>query len=180
MLTAMTRSFISSASWRFDNLANFLREVNNNLFADTEADRFVSLGCCLLDKRNGILEFGRAGHTDLITFVNNHIRRFNPDGSALGLMPGELAEYDTICLKCSPHSSYLLYSDGINEALNKEGEEFGIIRLIKEYDASRKAGHSPQETLEHILHQVESFAPEQIDDQTLILVTFEGGNEVIS
>ena len=175
MLTAMTRSFISSASWRFDNLASFLREVNNNLFADTEADRFVSLGCCLLDKRNGLLEFGRAGHTELITFVNNHIRRFNPDGSALGLMPGELAEYDTICLKCSPNSSYLLYSDGINEALNKNGEEFGTARLVKEFDASRKAGHSSEETLEHILHKVESFAAEQIDDQTLILVTFEGG-----
>lgn len=174
MLTAMTRSFISSASWRFDNLANFLREINNNLFADTDADKFVSLACCLLDKRNGLLEFGRAGHTDLITFVNNHIRRFNPDGSALGLMPGELAEYDTICLKCSPGSTYMLYSDGINEALNKAGEEFGTTRLVKEFDASSKAGHKPEETLEHILSKVEEFAPEQIDDQTIILVSFAG------
>ena len=174
MLTAMTRSFISSASWRFDNLANFLREINNNLFADTDADKFVSLACCLLDKRNGLLEFGRAGHTDLITFVNNHIRRFNPDGSALGLMPGELAEYDTICLKCSPGSTYMLYSDGINEALNKAGEEFGTTRLVKEFDASSKAGHKPEETLEHILSKVDEFAPEQIDDQTIILVSFAG------
>lgn len=178
MLTAMTRSFISSAAWRFDDLTGFLREINNNLYADTDADRFVSLACCLIDRSTGILEFARAGHTELISFINGHIRRFYPDGAALGLLPGELAEFDTICMKCPVNASYLLYSDGINEALNEAGEEFGIRRLASEFESSRREGDSATATIARITDKVEEFALEQNDDQTLIIITCDDpGNE---
>ncbi len=74
MLTAMTRSFARSLADNFTTLSDFLKQVNNKLHRDTDADRFITLGCCLLDRSNSLIEFGRAGHTDLVTYVHDHIR----------------------------------------------------------------------------------------------------------
>ena len=80
----MTRSFIRAAVDHFTTLEDMLREVNRNLYRDTDDERFVTLGCCLLDKKHGLIEYARAGHTELIYFIRNHIRRLYPDGTGVG------------------------------------------------------------------------------------------------
>ncbi|MDD5698080.1 MAG: SpoIIE family protein phosphatase [Victivallaceae bacterium] len=170
MLTAMTRSFIRSSVAHFENLENFLREINKNLFRDTDEERFVTLACCLLDRRNSLLEYARAGHTELLTYTHHHIRRIYPNGSALGILPDELAVFDSICLQFSEDMSMLLFSDGITEALNSENEEYGLERLQHEFKLSRDKNDSPGKTLERIIKSNSEFAAEQIDDQTMILI----------
>ena len=170
MLTAMTRSFIRSSVAHFENLESFLREINQNLFRDTDEERFVTLACCLLDRRNSLLEYVRAGHTELLAYTHKHIRKIYPNGSALGILPDELASFDSICLEFSEDMSMLLFSDGITEALNADDEEYGLERLQEEFSASRNAGDSSEETLEKIINSATEFAVEQIDDQTMILI----------
>ena len=58
-------------------------ELNDKIYSDTDDGRFITVNCCLLDKRNSLLEFGRAGHTELITFVHNHLRVIYPDRNIL-------------------------------------------------------------------------------------------------
>ena len=170
MLTAMTRSFIRSSMSNFENLESFLREINQNLFRDTDEERFVTLACCLLDRRNSLIEYARAGHTELLAYTHKHIRKIYPDGSALGILPDELASFDSICLQFSEDMSMLLFSDGITEALNADNEEYGLKRLQEEFRISRDAGDSSEETLEKIINSASEFAVEQIDDQTMILI----------
>jgi len=170
MLTAMTRSFIRSSMSHFENLESFLREINQNLFRDTDEERFVTLACCLLDRRNSLIEYARAGHTELLAYTHKHIRKIYPNGSALGILPDELASFDSICLQFSDDMSMLLFSDGITEALNADNEEYGLARLQENFRASRNAGDSSEETLEKIINSATEFAVEQIDDQTMILI----------
>ena len=170
MLTAMTRSFIRSSMSHFENLESFLREINQNLFRDTDEERFVTLACFLLDRRNSLIEYARAGHTELLAYTHKHIRKIYPNGSALGILPDELASFDSICLQFSEDMSMLLFSDGITEALNADNEEYGLERLQEEFRASRNAGDSSEETLEKIINSATEFAVEQIDDQTMILI----------
>jgi len=170
MLTAMTRSFIRSSVRHFENIESFLREINQNLFRDTDEERFVTLACCLLDRRNSLLEYARAGHTELLAYTHEHIRKIYPTGSALGILPDQLASFDSICLQFNEDMSMLLFSDGITEALNADNEEYGLERLQEEFRASRSAGDSSEETLEKIINSATEFAVEQIDDQTMILI----------
>jgi phosphoserine phosphatase RsbU/P len=170
MLTAMTRSFIRSSMSHFENLESFLREINQNLFRDTDEERFVTLACCLMDRRNSLIEYARAGHTELLAYTHKHIRKIYPNGSALGILPDELASFDSLCLQFSEDMSMLLFSDGITEALNADNEEYGLERLQEEFRASRNAGDSSEETLEKIINSATEFAVEQIDDQTMILI----------
>ena len=170
MLTAMTRSFIRSSVEHFENIESFLREVNRNLFRDTDEERFVTLACCLLDRRNSLLEYARAGHTELLTYTHKHIRKIYPGGSALGILPDELATFDSICLQFTKGMSMLLFSDGLTEALNANNEEYGLERLQNEFKNSQDAKEPPAKTLERIINSASEFAVEQIDDQTMILI----------
>ena len=170
MLTAMARSFARSLADNFTTLTDFLRAMNKKLHRDTEADRFITLGCCLLDKRNSLLEFGRAGHTDMLSFVHNHIRTFSPDGSALGILPEEFAEFENICIALEPGTTVLIFSDGITEAMNSAGEEFGMERLIRTFRTACEGGMSIRAVLESITREVAAFESEQNDDQTLVVI----------
>ncbi len=174
MLTAMTRSFARSLADNFTTLSNFLRDVNAKLHRDTDADRFITLGCCLLDRRNSLIEFGRAGHTDLISYVHEHIRQISPDGTALGILPEDIASYDTICLAFEPGTTLMMFSDGLSEALNKDAEEFGVERLVAAFRHSCEIGGTPQAMMDRILKSVADFEAEQNDDQTIVLIRHTG------
>ncbi len=173
MLMAMTRSFIRSIAPRFSSVEDLLEELNTNLFRDTDEERFVTLACCLVDKKNDLIEYARAGHTELLTFVRGHIRKIYPDGSALGILPSELAKFDSICFECGQDMTLLLFTDGITEAINSEGEEFGLERLQEGFKASLLNGDSLEQTINKILTEVDDFAADpsnHIDDQTMVII----------
>ncbi|UDQ97535.1 SpoIIE family protein phosphatase [Lentisphaerota bacterium WC36G] len=172
MIVAMTRSFIRSAVRDFTTLEELLIELNDNLFRDTDAERFITLACCLLDKKNNTIEYCRGGHTDLFTFIRGHVRKISPHSSALGLLPSDFASFDTITLEFNPHMSLLLFSDGISEALNNNQEEYGVERLEKVYFDSRNNEDLPEQTVSKILASVDEFVKDepQSDDQTIVLI----------
>ena len=170
LLASMTRSFIRAAAEHFTSLEALLREVNRNLYRDTDDERFVTLGCCLLDKKHGLMEYARAGHTELIYFIRDHIRRLYPDGTGLGILPDEFATFDTICVQMPPGMSLLLYSDGITEALDYRGEEFGVDRLADEFEMRCCAKMSVEEVLDGLMDVVNDFEPDQHDDRTAIMI----------
>lgn len=172
MMAAMTRSFARSAASNFTTLSAFLREINSNLFRDSDIDRFITLGCCLLDRRGGLIEFGRAGHTDMIMHVHGHLRQLSPDGTALGMLPDEDADFDTICLALDSGTSLMLYSDGLNEALNHEKIEFGTERLTNVFSVACHHHESASAIIDEVLGAVHDFEYEQNDDQTMILIRY--------
>ena len=172
MMAAMTRSFARSAASNFTTLTEFLREINSNLFRDSDIDRFITLGCCLLDRRGGLIEFGRAGHTDMIMHVHGHLRQLSPDGTALGMLPDEDADFDTICLTLDSGTSLMLYSDGLNEALNHEKVEFGTERLTNVFSVACRHHESASAIIDEVLGAVHDFEYEQNDDQTMILIRY--------
>ncbi|MGE4564872.1 MAG: SpoIIE family protein phosphatase [Victivallaceae bacterium] len=170
MLSAMTRSMIRALASNFVTLEDFLRELNSKMLRDTDADRFITLGCCLLDRKNSILEFGRAGHTELVTFVRDHIRTIMPQGSALGMMPDDLAEFDTFSTAFEPGMALLLFSDGLTEAIDADGKEFGLPRLEELFRQGCRSGESARGIINLILEEVGSYEAEQSDDQTIVLI----------
>ena len=170
MLTAMTRSFANALGDSFTTLSAFLRDLNRKLFNDTGGDRFITVGCCLLNKKESLLEFGRAGHTNLITHVHNHIRVISPDGNAIGIMPDEFVSFETLCISLDPGSTVLMYSDGLTEAINAFEEEFGEQRLIEAFTKSCQERKESAEIIDDIMNAVGQFEKEQSDDQTVVLI----------
>jgi len=174
LLSVMARSFARAMTDKFTTLPDFLQALNRKLRRDSGADRFVTLGCCLLDRRRSLLEFGRAGHTDLICFIHGHLRILSPDGTILGMLPGELAEFETICVSLEPGSKTLMYSDGLSEAVDDSGAEFGEERLAATFAEAGRDGASPAEIVERITGAVRAYEHEQSDDQTVVVIARNG------
>ena len=170
MLTAMTRSVARSLADNFTTLHDFLCKLSDKLNRDTDADRFITLGCCLLDKRRMLLEFARAGHTDLVTFVHKHIRIMSPRGAALGILPARLVKFDTICIAIERGTTVMMYSDGFTEAVDAEGNEFGQKQLVGTFESACSEKGTLEEVAETISRRVMDYEESQSDDQTLVLI----------
>ena len=170
MLSAMTRSFARSMVGTFTTLNNFMRDINEKLNRDTDADRFVTLGCCLLDRKHNLLEFGRAGHTDLVGFIHRHIRIISPDGAALGMLPAELVSFDTICISVDPESTLMMYSDGMTEATDRDKQEFGQERLSELFSKACQEHSETTEIIDQIMQRISEYEAEQSDDRTVVLI----------
>ena len=174
MIMAMTRAFIRAGIARFTTLRNMLKELNENLYRDTSAERYITLGCCLIDKEESTIEYARAGHTPLLMFLRQHIREINPDGAGLGLLPNDLSDFDTLCTGIGPGTTMLMFTDGLNEATSKKGEYYGISRLTEVYSQCCKDGKNPDEVIENIMKDVDQFSvsegKDQDDDQTMVVI----------
>jgi len=174
LLMAMTRSFIRAGIERFTSLSDMMNTLNIDLFRDTGDERFVTVACCLLDKRSNTLEYARAGHTELLIGREGHpVRQIFPNGAAFGLLPAEIAgDYDLITFSFLHDMSLLLFSDGITEALNSEGEEFGLDVLTEIFSKAMLQNKTPREIVDIIIRKVNEFAGDtlQADDQTVVVI----------
>ena len=173
MITTICRTFVRANAHRFRrNLEGMLRELNRNLFAETQGSKFVTVGCCLIDKRDHTIEYARAGHTELLVRQpRGQVQVICPDGDALGMLPDELGlEFDTYSFVWRPGTSLLLFTDGINEALNSEDEEYGLTRLITNW---QRQDLDPKSAAEGIFEELALFTGDcpQGDDQTLVILS---------
>lgn len=175
MLMAMTRSFIRASIERFTNLHDLIKDLNKDLFRDTGDERFVTVTCCLLNKKEKTVEFARAGHTELLVSRHDHpIRTIFPDGAALGLLPAEIAgDFDLITFAFLSDMSILLFSDGITEALNRDGEEYQLHRLVEVFKKASDEDLPPAKLIQNIIKEVNDFSDGtlQADDQTVVVIS---------
>lgn len=171
LLSAMARSFARGMIDNFTTLTDFMCGLNQKLCRDSDADRFITMGCCLIDKRRSLVELGRAGHTDMVCYIHRHLRILSPAGSMLGMLPPELANFETICLALDPGSKVMLFSDGLNEATDAAGTEFGFERLARSFARIAAAGIPDNAIPEAIIQSVQNYEAVQGDDQTVVLIS---------
>ncbi len=171
MLMAMCQSFAKAEAERFTMMEQFLASLNRHLYRDSDRSHFVTLAILLIDRQNHVCEYARAGHTELLTRMpDGSTRIIKPKGPALGLLPEEFEpRFDTLSFAFEPGTSILLFSDGITEALNEAGEEYGLDRLYKIWNGNDLP---PEQMGALILDEIKEFTGEepQADDQTLLLV----------
>jgi serine phosphatase RsbU (regulator of sigma subunit) len=144
-----------------------LSRVNETLFARIPANMFVTCFYCILDPKSATLSYANAGH-DLpyvLRGSGGECEELRARGMPLGLMPGmSYEEKETIL---NGGEAALLYSDGLVEAHDPQGEMFGFPRLralVAEHGEKRSLGDS-------LLEELYSFVGEgwkQEDDITLL------------
>jgi serine phosphatase RsbU (regulator of sigma subunit)/pSer/pThr/pTyr-binding forkhead associated (FHA) protein len=121
---------------------------------------------------DGKLMFCNAGHNPPLVYGADGLRRIESGGMPVGMF--EIAPYtcDTITMK--PGDTMVLYSDGVTEAHNVAGEEFGEARLVQVME--RYTRGSADVVLEQIIDAVKEFArgAEQYDDVTALVVKYTG------
>ncbi|MGI9241515.1 MAG: SpoIIE family protein phosphatase, partial [Verrucomicrobiales bacterium] len=174
LIMAMCRSVIRANAAYNHSPANVLRAANRQLFPDIREDMFISLAYAILDRRNGELLIARAGHDPPLHFIkeSGEIQPIKPKGIAIGIDDGEVFDraiaLESVTL--TPGDTVLLYTDGVNEALDPGGEEFGMQRLLDIFKT--QSSKTADGLVESITTEIQRFAGNapQNDDITLIAV----------
>lgn len=116
-------------------LADAARQMNVSLCTDNAQCRFVTLWLGCLDLRNGELEYINAGH-DAPILLRDGRAEFFPDSENISLGIYEEEEFVTVSTALNPGDYLLLYTDGVTEAMDAQGHEFGKDRLLGLADKS--------------------------------------------
>ncbi len=156
----------------------FLIKANKALMQSLDKKSFVSLVYGILDRTNATFRFARAGHCPVLYYSNNTVQILKPSGIGVGLTKTDLFDRFTeeVVLHLKPDDILVFYTDGIVEARNSEGEEFGIERLV---ELVKKCRTCNAKTLQEIVYNsVLSFIGNSSskDDITLLVVKWKGNS----
>ncbi|MDZ7680690.1 MAG: GAF domain-containing SpoIIE family protein phosphatase [Fodinibius sp.] len=170
LLMASVRSVLRTQFENDHSLPKTIELVNRSIHRDTPITKFITMFCGQLDPLTHTFSYVNAGHTDAfhLDYEAQEVTHLNTGGLMLGIMEDETYEQGTIGLE--PGQQIIIYSDGINEAHNAEGELYGEGRF-KEWLLNHP-DCSPQETIDLLIEDVKKFSKsdEQHDDITLIVV----------
>jgi phosphoserine phosphatase RsbU/P len=108
-------------------LINLLHEKLTPRLIDLES--FVTLAYLRFDLRESRVTFVDAGHPHVILVGQEGLRLLSGDNLPLGISASE--EYRQYTTRIAPGDLLFLYSDGVSEARNAAGEEFGVERLCE-------------------------------------------------
>src|SRR6476620_2967202 len=135
IIMAICRSVLRSQASGNASPADVLKRVNRQLYPDIKEDMFISMAYLILDHVQGTATLCRAGHDAPILF--EHETRtaapVKPPGMVVGIDSGSVFDRITtdFPLTLKRNDCLLLYTDGVTEALDANGDEFGPERMIE-------------------------------------------------
>ena len=174
LIMAICRSVLRAEAARNPSPADVLRKVNRQLYPDIKEDMFISMAYLILDHQRDGVTLARAGH-DAPLLYKGHSKTVTPvksPGMVVGIDSGNVFDRLTVdfAVPLERDDCLVLYTDGVTEALNTDGDEFGLDRMIQSVRASATDG--AQTIVKRIIEDVRNFTGSvpQNDDITLIAI----------
>ena len=147
--------------------------INTQLEQSTDANRFVTLFLALYDDHTRRLRYTNAGHNApfLLRADGTH-ERLDTGGTVVGAF--DFARYEEAAVTLAADDLLLIFSDGISEAQNTDGEEYGEARLLQ--FARQHRTRSADDLRRAIFDQIEHWSGgrERGDDQTIVILKARG------
>ncbi len=168
MMASLYASF-RSLTRRKLTLPEIMSRLNDLLCESFGIGRYATFFYGVLDRAGGKISYSNAGHFNpLLISSGSEPRRLSEGGIVLGFIPGKDYEEGSVALE--PGDLIVLYTDGIVEATNSDGEMFGEQRVAE--IAGRLKGGSAADVLKGLREAVESLCTgcPQEDDITLVVV----------
>ncbi len=169
LLAAVVQSnFVAQASVGTDPGQTTAR-VNTAMLRRPIEARFATMFHGVLTT-DGRLSYCNAGQEPAIVVGRDGVVWLGVGGPVLGLFTVEGYECETVQLK--PDDLVVVYSDGVTDAINVGGDEFGRERLVEAITAGH--GTKPESLLERVLDAVRTFSRDapQADDITVLILRY--------
>ncbi len=176
LFMAMTKTLFKSAITKSDaDLQAVMYTVNNFLAQNNSSQQFVTIFACILDTRDGTVLYSDGGHDPpFILRKDSGVEMLQKkSGMAMGCF--ENIDYQTDSFVLNPGDAFLLYTDGVNEAMNPRRQMFEFERINRTL-APLCADAPPEKITSELFKQVKEFAGEapQSDDITILALRYFG------
>ena len=148
-----------------------LKNINDRLIAEGGSNLFVTLTYMVLDAEAESIAFAIGGHMPTILVEpDGTVELLDvPEGFPLGLIEGDFSEVKRYF---KAGSIFILYTDGVTEAMNTRGEMFGQDRMVEL--AKELKDSSAREVVDAVHKAVSDFAgkAKQHDDITVMVIKY--------
>jgi len=174
LIMAICRSVLRAEAARNPSPADVLRKVNRQLYPDIKEDMFISMAYLILDHHRNSITLARAGHDAPLLYKQQSqtVTPVKSPGMVVGIDSGNVFDRLTVdfAISLERDDCLVLYTDGVTETLNAEGDEFGLDRVIQAVRA--RANDGAQAIVKKIIQDVRDFTGSlpQNDDITLIAI----------
>ncbi len=178
LMMAITRTLFRSRTHSRMNAREIVQEMNSDLSQDNKKSMFVTFFMGLLNLKTGEFEYCNAGHNypyivrengKLVCLDDTH-------GYPLGIAMNR--PYGHSKVKFNSLDRLVLFTDGVTEAMNREGELYGE-ESLETVLAGPCKGLAVEETTHCILDDVAEFTKgaEQSDDITLLVLSYKQNDQ---
>jgi sigma-B regulation protein RsbU (phosphoserine phosphatase) len=166
---ARVHALIMAEADAFPTPEGVLRKVNAHVTRLEKSTQFVTALYGILDCATGDFEYARAGHEPPLLLTPEGVRRL-PHGPGMALGLWEDMTLDVGRVHLAPGSSLLLYTDGMTDCRDPQGEAFGLERIQDAFLTLR--GLPAQEVCDRLLTTLLDYqqGANQDDDVTLVAI----------
>lgn len=166
---AMARALIRTSALRHHSPANTLMQVNETVYAESTYTMFVTLVYAVLDPETGVLTYANAGHNPpIVRRAFGGIEQLARTGRVVGAF--DKLHLTERSIRLDRGDALILYTDGVTDALNPEGQDYGMDRLLSAVTAAPAAAAALLDSLRGDLAFFTQSSP-QPDDITFFVVT---------
>ena len=170
----VSRTLLKGTAIGESDPAKCLLEVNDLLVKENEESMFVTAFYAKFDPVSGAVSFSNAGHNlPFIIKSSGEVEQIDCEpGLVLGIMPG--FEYPQGAVQLEPGDTFFFYTDGISEAMDHDGNEFGedeLAEVLEECEGLKAADIN-----RHVVQAVQDHAGDepQSDDITCLTLRYLG------
>ena len=147
-----------------------LRIINKGLRKKIGVEQYATMSVLLIDGNGRNVEYSNAAHSPLL-YYNSKSREFvqiDTPGLPIGVEPDE--SYNREILEPGKNDLFILYTDGVTESRNENGESYSVERMkevIKD-----NSDLSAEDITESVLNDITGFIgnSDKVDDQTLLII----------
>ncbi|MBR32355.1 MAG: hypothetical protein CMN77_13705 [Spirochaetaceae bacterium] len=165
MIMAMMRSHLRSlVQMGMSEPGRILRDLNTRVYAETPSHVFITMLLGVYDRETNRLEYSSAGHNRGLVY------RYEKDTVEVlqgGGLPLGLEEDDVFSSILEEHKTdlnkgdlFFQYTDGINEATNNDGDQFGTRRIERILQAAGKK--KPETIMSSMVTNLETFTEKKV------------------
>ncbi|MFT5465098.1 MAG: sigma-B regulation protein RsbU (phosphoserine phosphatase) [Verrucomicrobiales bacterium] len=174
LIMATCRSVLRAWAPRGASPSEVLKVVNEQIFPDIREDMFITMAYLILNRTRDSVTLSRAGHNPPFVFRKDsgEVVAIEPVGMALGIDSGGVFErvINDYVFDFKAGDVLFLYTDGVDEAINPEGDEYGVERireLLKTFH-----DHTSEGIISRLSEDLRTFvgSQDQSDDITLIAI----------
>lgn len=169
LFMAVTRTLIRATVRQLVDPVEILKQVNEQLAAENQAFLFVTIILGMYDAATGTVSYAQGGHNQAIFINSSGVAQYQSSGGQpLGVF--EDATFQPLTCRLEPGESFVIYSDGVTEAMNNSKQLYSDERLEELLHGQHCK--SAEEITERILADVDEFVAgaEQSDDITVLVL----------
>lgn len=150
------------------NMLAQVERLNEGIHAISDEERYVTLLVAEIDTDRRLLRYVNCGHNPALLFQasTGKVTRLNSSCLPIGLSPQENCELASAQLM--PGDMVVFYTDGVTEAENADGEEFGLERLSEL--VQRNSSLSAEDLMNNVYNAAANFCSDDFNDDVTLLV----------